>query len=217
MNIIGKDCWNLIAERLDNKDLLNLRQTCKYMNVIVKNMNELWFRAHQWFLCNHSKSKVKSAVKVHTKNSTFQPNYCALSKEMEQKYNIRNIIPERWGNVMRYNHAKVVQLVQQGLISVEDCKCSWHWVYKVPSKRDEIPRTGYISKNTYIYYYLMECFRYFSNKHQVEMNHNQRVIEKSEAAYRAYMKASAQLRLLKRKYEENNVFSKKKMNTYKGI
>jgi hypothetical protein len=65
---IGKDCWNLISEYgLTDKDLLSLRATCKFMNEVVKNMNELWFRAHQWFLIKYcTKSKVKSSVKKHT-------------------------------------------------------------------------------------------------------------------------------------------------------
>ena len=207
MELIGRDCWNLIAEcGLTDKDLLSLRATCHYMNGIVKGMNELWFRAHQWFLIKHGGSrKVKSAVKKHVYSQTVV-EHCI-------PYNHPALKDTGYHN--RYSLKQ--QMIQTGKFTLDDCKQNYHWKHIVPKERDDIPHKGYNKKNKYIYYYLIECYRYKSNKKRVDANTARRTMDRLEHYVREYNEAKRELKKQEKLFSDNDIFNGVVINSYEGV
>ena len=216
---IGKDCWNIIAKYgLSTKDLLSLRSTCKYLNNIVKSMNEEWFRAHQWFLISMSnKSKAKSAVKVHR----HELNYNCIDdthpkvQEFLQKNNYTR-------NYYSYElfHRKVnfkKKIITEGEVTLDDCKNRYHWNQVVPKSRNDIPHTGYNKHNIYIYYYLIECYRYYNKKHLTELKNTQQEIDELKPQVDRYEYLLGKIDELHEKYYDNEIFKDCRVNSYKGV
>ena len=182
---IGKDCWNLIAKYgLSTEDLLALRATCKYLNNIVKGMNEEWFRAHQWFLISKSnKSKAKSAVKVHKYDLKPDCIHDGHPKIVELVEN--NLGYYGYDLYSRKNQLKA-KMIKDGDVTFDDCKIRYHWNQVVPKSRNDIPHTGYNKKRVYIYYYLIECYRYYNKKHLSELKSVEQEINQLKSMVERY-------------------------------
>ena len=211
---IGKDCWNLISENgLSDKDLLSLRATCKFMNRVVKHMNELWFRAHQWFVIKHgSGSKVKSSVRKHTRTQDVTYNCIPSGHPImyDPKYSQYPATNRYYGITRRK------KIIEDGAFTLDDCKEKYHWGYVVPKKRDDIPHKGYNKERNYIYYYLIDCYRHKSHRKKTDMNINKRIMDRLENKYQEYMRCKNENEALAQQYVDNNIFQTAKVLTYQG-
>lgn len=148
MVFVGKDCWNIIAEfGLIAKDLLTLRQTCKYLNGIIKSLNQIWFRHYQWQLCQSkslaNKKKVLSSVRKHVNRFS---EYCFFCNS---KCPCGHYSPPQY---MSYQHAQYVRnQMKTGELTEEHCRERSHWKVIVPQNSNDLPMTGYVSKNLYLF------------------------------------------------------------------
>lgn len=211
-NLINKDCWNIIAGYgLTEKDLLSLRATCKYMNNMVKSLNELWFKAHQWFLISTSdKSKAKSASKVHNYNF----GYGCVKDEHPLLSSIYR--DNGWYSKYSINELKT-NLIQKGELTLNDCSKKYHWKVIVPKCRNDIPHEGYNKKNQYIYYYLIECYRYYNKKHEAEIRQINKEIDELQVKVNRYYQVMMEKEILSKKYVDNDVFKNRRVDQYKSI
>jgi hypothetical protein len=212
-NLIGKDCWNIIAKYgLTEKDLLSLRATCKHMNNTIKSLNELWFKAYQWFLISTSNhTKAKSAVRVHDRElnvDCIKDNHPLLGDVVQNNAN--------YAGRIRIVEKKSI-LIAKGDLTLDDCDNRYHWKYVVPQSRNDIPHDGYDKKNQYIYYYLIECYRYYNKKHEIEIRHIDKELDDLKPKVDRYHELSAKREELSQKYHENNVFKKCRVDNYKSI
>lgn len=213
---IGKDCWNIIAKYgLSTKDLLSLRLTCKYLNGIVKSMNEEWFKAHQWFLISKAnKSKAKSAVRLHSRG--IGPDCVSDHHPEIQKItnNGGGFFAYDWYN--RKRDAKI-KLIDDGVVTIDDCKVKYHWKQIVPKSRNDIPHDGYKKNNIYIYYYLIECYRYYNKKHETELKRVEQEINELKKHVDQYNYLLTKKDELKQKYVNNEIFKDCRVTSYKSI
>ena len=222
--VISKNAWGIIAHELTVQDLIQLRGTCRHMNTIIKSMNARWYRAYQWFVGTKvSKSKVKSAVKCHPKDVA---EAC-----------IRRSHPTLAGMSYYEQYNAKRRLIRGGAYTTADCKNRSCWQYKVPTREQDIPLDkNYKGKrNRYIYWYLIECYRYYKKDqndtikvHQGGIKHQQQDRErmKREIKYLKQSIASSitseaaseeKLAVAVAKYQENAVFEGKRINCYKGV
>lgn len=219
MAFLGRDVWSIIGDQLPVQDLLSLRQTCHGMNAIVKKMHERWYRAYQWFLIRKgSKAKVKSAVKRHkgpVKESCVPSNHPILVAAG----------PVVYQNTLRDRKA---ELIRKGDFVVSNCKDRNHWECIVPGSCGEIPIDKCNPKKLYIYHYLIECWRFNDNKHQIQIRgcinefenmerRRQRLLWKLSNNEKYMVAASEALQSLKQKYAENNIFEGARIDLYKGV
>lgn len=226
-NLIGKDCWNIIAKYgLSVNDLLSLRATSKAMNNIIKSMNEVWFKAHQWFLISLSgKTKAKSAVRVHSRElnpdciSDKHPLIESDAKNENNAYDRGYYNP--FYNPYRYERnekrEKKKILILNGDLTLDDCCNRYHWNYVVPKSRNDIPHDGYNKKNQYIYYYLIECYRYYGKKHEIELRRIDREIDELKPKVDSYYELLQKKEELSQKYMDNDIFKKCRVDNYKSI
>lgn len=155
----GKDIWQVIGSNLTLRELLALRQTCHAMNAVVKKMNERWYKAYQWLLIRlGNTSKVKSSVRVHK----GPVNVGCISNDHPD---LRCI----WNDVDLTGHK-----LQQGRLRIlsngfclEQCENKTHWSVNYPESEGAIPLgKHYLKYRVYLFYYLIECWRHFSQKHR---------------------------------------------------
>jgi len=224
MAFLGRDVWSIIGEQIAVQDLLALRQTCRGMNDIVKKMNERWYRAYQWFLIRKgSKTKVKSAVRKH--KSAGVTRHCIPNNHpaiMAMNVYLAN-------NDYAYSVVqKKAQMIKSGEFTVSDCKDRKHWSVIVPTCCSDIPVDGCNPKKLYIYHYLIECWRYNNNKHQVRLHallreseelgrRRERLLWKlgnTEAQMRSTNGAILEMRS---QYAENTIFENCRIDLYKGV
>lgn len=89
---IPKDVWVLILMNLDKiHDILKMRQTCKYMNVIVKQkLNRFWFRNYLKLMIQTGNYAKQYGVDIPLKHT-----YCFYIKEIDMEIPFYNchIIP----------------------------------------------------------------------------------------------------------------------------
>lgn len=217
--LANKDVWKLIGQQLKLKDLLSLRQCSQFLNDVVKSMNMRWFRAHQWFVCRHgTKSKVKSAVKKHRGDATtscFPANHpCFYVGGNRIDYHARQ--------------AAAKALIDSGEFTEEDCKDNWHWNWVTPKSEHDIPLVKYNKKQTYLYWYLIECYRVYSPRHKEDVQRAQREVvslrdrikELEHALVRARLRlpeAEKEAAEKMAKFRANAVFEGARVNTYKSI
>lgn len=217
--VIGKDCWNLIAAYgLSTKDLLSLRATCKYMNNIIKSMNEEWFKAYQWFLISVSnKNKAKSAVRVH--NRELRPDCIGGNHPLLAEVNQPN--PYGYGGWMhnQYNRKQEIKqrMIKNGEFTIDECTCRYHWRTVVPQSRNDIPHEGYNKKNQYIYYYLIECYRHYNKINEAEKRRVDSEIYELEPKVERYNYLLKRKIELSDKYKDNEIFKSRRVNEYKSI
>jgi hypothetical protein len=76
------------------------------------------------------------------------------------------------------NMTRRKKIIEDGAFTLDDCKQKYHWQHIVPTKRDDIPHTGYNKERNYIYYYLIECYRYKNHRKTIDMNTNKRTMDR---------------------------------------
>ena len=81
-----------------------------------------------------------------------------------------------YGNTLNITRRK--KIIEDGAFTLDDCKQKYHWQHIVPTKRDDIPHKGYNKERNYIYYYLIECYRYKSHRKITDMNMNKRTMDR---------------------------------------
>lgn len=230
MELLGRDCWNLVAADLSVKDLLHLRSTCHYMNRIVKTMNERWYRAHQWFLIKYGdKKKVKSAFRKHR---VVKRKYHNGTSEI--LYTTNDCIPPDHPALIGSNHnyheiVRICQeLIKSGQFTSKDCKRKEHWTIVTPQKESEIPNDGCDKKQAYIYHYLIECYRFHKDRHIRELARLENTIAATQTK-KAELETEHRLTVAKlqdlnekyaadsNKFVGNNIFAKKMVTKYSGV
>jgi hypothetical protein len=185
------------------------------MNNIVKNMNEEWFKAHQWFLISTSnKNKAKSAVRVH--ETQMHPDCIAHNHPLLKEIYDQETNGWRYDLYNRKQELKR-KLIANGEVTVNDCVNRYHWKTIVPKSRNDIPHEGYNKKNSYIYYYLIECYRYYNKHHESELKRVNNEIDELHPKVERYYNLLKRKEELNDKYKDNEIFKKSRVNDYKSV
>lgn len=221
---VSRDVWCMIAEEVTIQDLLALRATCKHMNKMVKSMKQRWYRAWQWFVIQHLQAKkVRSAVRSHT--GRFSSNCISMTHKKIPK----ELQSTRYG-LHQQRLFIISKMIKKGELTEMDCECRYHWKYIVPKTEQDIPldKNFKPKRNRYIYWYLIECYRYYGTQHNETLEKQKSMIEATKNQIKSYeitlQKRKAELPLLERKYKEtnkkykgNNLFAGVRINGYKGV
>jgi hypothetical protein len=231
MAYLGKDVWSIIADALNVQSLLCLRQTCRGMNTIVKNMNERWYREYQWFIIRKgSHSKVKSAVKKHIEFRSKVPVKPGTPHTTCIPFDHPTLLAFK--AVHGHHHALVMtekqRMITDGEFLVSHCKDRSHWTFVVPNKLIDIPVDKCNPQKSYIYHYLIECFRHNKQVHQHRLSNESAEFEKLKRRKTRLLYelknidpsiklAEDNVNSLKRKYVDNTIFENKRIDIYKGI
>jgi hypothetical protein len=109
------------------------------------------------------------------------------------------------------------------------CKYHRHWNWKVPDNERDIPIDKYYDKKReYIYFYLIECFRFFKHRNENSLMANERILQDAihrekrlalEINYTKQQILESQQRIerLSKRYKNNDVFDTvSRIDTYHG-
>lgn len=223
---LGRDVWSVIGSKLSIRDLLALRQTSRAMNNIVKQMNDRWYRAYQWFIITKVDcKKAKSAMKVH------RPHIKSVDCVPQSHPLLVALSKQPWTSAIHVQwHQTRKQILESKDFDRNNCENRYHWAVVVPNEESEIPLgKHYIKKREYMYHYLIECYRYYSHKHSTTLADSTRRIRQLESekkdlerrwrdGKRQLEEAEERVEALKKKYVGNDAFKTVKyINRYNGV
>ena len=229
MESVPLDVWKYMLYELPCKDLMQLRQTCKHMNKIVKNMNEYWFKAYQFFLMTHLQAgKAKSAVKAHKGPLRY---YCISHKHDKVQKRMIEMWPETNIQMIGYHQRlKVIEiLMKENSFTENDCNYKQHFSFTIPKSPTEIPlNIGYVKKRKYIYHYLIECYRLYKKQHNNNLKYlKERCItlreeldscaQRLERGRKELLQLEGKIENASKKYKDNHIYDGKRIDLYKGI
>ena len=208
---LKRDIWQLLAEYLSNNDLLSVRACCKQLNTIIISMNVRWYQEHQWFVKKYiGHHKVKSRIRIHT-----------------YKYSWR-CVPKN-DNLSLYDDTVRRSAIFKTGVDVSNCNRKKHTNWRSSKSKKDIPlndKNFKINKHSYMYSYLIECYRYHDNQTKHMVAKHTKIIDKSYSSIVTYKanitftesrikKHKRRVNKIKRKRYKNDVFENvKRIDTY---
>lgn len=165
-DIINKDSWLNICKNLHNKDVCQLRATCKHLYKIITSLDQYWYLEYEWFLIRTGQyEKSMCCSKVHNRAMSTG---CIVQSKIKTDY------PQIWAKYVlipswqrdRYILTNMKQNVKDWEnVLKKMCQYNWHFSWSHPKTKQKIVISDDYRKRKgkCIFWYLIACYRHRRN------------------------------------------------------